>query len=88
MTDPTDSINRRVALQLMAAAGAAASSATSFAETKINKAAQLKGQSMDIKPTSTRFNLQETKRVIGIYIRIRLESLHRDENFCTTMQHH
>lgn len=63
MTDPTHSINRRVALQVIATAGAAASS-TSFAETKMNKPEQFKSKSVDIKPTGTRFNLQEAERVM------------------------
>ena len=63
MTDPTHSINRRVALQLMATAGAVASS-SSFAGTKIDKPAKLTSQSFDIKATGTRFNLQEAERVM------------------------
>lgn len=63
MTDPTHSINRRIALQLMATAGVAASS-TLFADTEVKNRWQFKGQSFDSKPTGTRFNLQEAERVM------------------------
>ena len=63
MTDSTYSINRRIALQLMATAGVAATS-TACANTKITKASPFKSLSNNSKPTGTRFNLQEAERVM------------------------
>lgn len=64
MTDPTFSINRRIALQLMATTGMALStSQTSFANDAILSKPNSKN-TIASNPTGTRFNLDEAQRVM------------------------
>ena len=64
MTDPTPKINRRVALQVMASSGIAASTGLAWSQNQSAPHALSLGTRTKFGATGTRFNLDEAQRVM------------------------